>query len=116
MKEWYFDIKDFTAKPGFEFEFTAGSPTKTYVHLCKILEVIPDKKLAYSWRYKDYPGNSFVTFELSPQGDSTKIKLTHEGLESFRKDSPDFARESFTQGWNAIIGTNLKNYVEKNSV
>ena len=113
MKQWYLDIKEFKPEVGFEFQFYGGSEEKQYLHLCKILEVIPGKKIVYSWKYKDYPGESIVTFELLSEGDNTRVKLTHAGLESFPQDSPDFAKDSFAAGWNEIIGTSLKAYVEK---
>ncbi len=113
MKEWYFNISSFKPEVGFEFQFEAGDKNKTYLHLCKITDVEPQKKLRYSWRYKDVPGNSFVTFELFPDGEGTKLKLTHEGLETFITDNPDFAKESFSKGWNHIIGKSLKEFVEK---
>ena len=91
-----------------------ASEEKTYTHLCKVLEVIPNKKLSYSWRYKDYEGNSVVTFELFDEGDKTRLKLTHAGLETFPQNNKDFARESFAQGWTYIIGTSLKNFLENN--
>ncbi len=112
MKAWYFDIAAFKPEPGFEFQFYGGSEEKKYLHLCKITTAIPGKKLAYSWRYKDYPGNSIVSFELFAEGDKTRLKLTHEGLESFPAGNPDFAKESFSAGWNHIIGTSLKGFVE----
>jgi uncharacterized protein YndB with AHSA1/START domain len=112
MKHWYFDIDDFKPVVGFEFHFTSGSEQKTYLHLCKVTEVIPERKLSYSWRYENYPGNSLLTFELFPEGDKTRLKLTHEGLDSFPKDSKDFAIGSFTAGWTHIIGTSLKDYLE----
>lgn len=111
MKQWYFDIAEFKVEPGFEFQFSAGSEEKQYLHLCKVMEVIPERKLAYTWRYKDYEGNSLVTFELFPEGNKTRLKLTHSGLESFPR-LPDFARESFAMGWKQIIGTSLKQFVE----
>ena len=58
-------------------------------------------------------GYSVVTFELFPEGDATRLKLTHEGIESFRENGPDFAKESFMQGWTELIGTLLKNFIEK---
>ena len=112
MKEWYFDLKEFKAEVGFEFEFTVEHEGMTYHHLCKITEVIPQKKLAYTWRYKGHEGNSLVTFELSADGDKTRLKLTHEGLETFPK-TPSFARENFMEGWTQIIGSSLKDFVEK---
>jgi uncharacterized protein YndB with AHSA1/START domain len=112
MKKWYFDITEFKAEPGFEFTFNGGSKDMTYVHLCKVKEVIPGKKLSYSWKYKDYQGDSLVTFELFAEGDKTKLVLTHEGLETFPQNNPDFAKASFEKGWTYITGTSLKNYVE----
>jgi hypothetical protein len=34
-------------------------------------------------------------------------------LETFQKNNPDFARESFAAGWTELIGTLLKQFVEK---
>lgn len=112
MKQWYFDIELFKPETGFEFQFAGENDGKKYLHLCKVTEVITGKKLAYSWKYKDYPGMSFVTFELFAEGNKTKLKLTHSGLETFASDNPDFAKESFAGGWTQIIGTNLKDFVE----
>jgi len=114
MQQWYFNIAAFKPEVGFEFTFDGGSKEKTYTHLCKILEVIPNKKLSYSWRYKDYEGYSVVTFELFDEGEKTRLKLTHTGLETFPQVSKGFSKESFTQGWTHIIGTSLKNFVENN--
>ncbi len=113
MREWYFDIAAFKAEPGFEFSFYGGEgDEKKYLHLCKITEVIEGRKLAYTWRYKDYPGISTVTFELFEEAGKTRLKLTHEGLETFVTDNPDFAKESFSAGWTYILGESLKKYVE----
>ncbi|SFE90871.1 Uncharacterized conserved protein YndB, AHSA1/START domain [Chitinophaga sp. CF118] len=114
MKQWYFDLKEFKPEVGFEFQFEGGKDGRVYVHLCKITEVIIGKKLTHSWQYKDFEGNSFVTWELFPEGDKTRVKLTHEGLETFPQNNADFARESFAGGWTYITGTSLKNFVEKN--
>ncbi|MGZ4034219.1 MAG: SRPBCC family protein, partial [Bacteroidia bacterium] len=113
MKKWYFDLAAFDAKVGFEFQFYGGTPEKQYLHLCKVTEVIPNKKLTYSWRYDGYEGISFVTFELFEEGNKTRLKLTHEGLETFPGSDPNFAKENFAKGWTHIIGTSLKEYLEK---
>jgi len=112
MKQWYFDIPDFKPEVGFEFTFDGGSEGKIYVHLCRVIEVIEGKKLSHTWRYKDYEGDSVVTWELFPEGDKTRLVLTHTGLETF-PPLKDFARESFAAGWTEIVGRMLKEYVEK---
>ncbi len=113
MKEWYFDLASFKPEPGFEFEFEGGNEDRTYLHLCKITDMVEGKKLTYSWRYKGYEGISYVTFELFAEGNKTRLKLTHKGLESFPADNPDFAKKNFAAGWTQIIGTSLKEFLEK---
>lgn len=112
MKQWYFDLSEFRPEVGFEFSFTGqGSKGEKYIHLCKILEVMPLKKISYSWTYKNYPGYSVVTFELFEEGkDQTRLILTHAGLESFA-GSEDFAPASFQAGWTELIGNLLKNFL-----
>jgi uncharacterized protein YndB with AHSA1/START domain len=113
MKQWYFDLSEFRTEVGFEFSFAGkGSKGETYIHLCKVLEVIEDKKISYSWTYKDRPGYSVVTFELFEEGkDKTRLKLTHAGLETF-PGTGDFARTSFEAGWNELICSLLAKYLE----
>jgi uncharacterized protein YndB with AHSA1/START domain len=112
MRVWYFDLKEFKPEVGFEFEFTVEHEGARYHHLCKITEVIPQKKIAYTWRYAGEEGDSLVTFELFPEGDKTRLKLTHEGLETFPK-LPVYARTNFEKGWTEIIGSSLKQFVEE---
>ena len=112
MREWYFDLKEFKPEVGFEFEFVVEHEGNQYHHLCKVMEVIPQKKIAYTWRYKGEPGDSLVTIELFAESNMTRLRLTHEGLETFPK-SPAYARKNFEAGWTAIIGTELKKFVER---
>jgi len=115
MKQWYFDLPEFKPVVGFEFEFRGGKEDgEQYLHRCKITEVIPEKKITYSWRYEGYEGMSFVTFELFDEANNTtRVKLTHAGLDTFPKSVPDFDKKNFAEGWTEIIGSNLKNFVEK---
>lgn len=112
MREWYFDLKEFKPQVGFEFEFVVEHQGNVYHHLCRVTDVVPEKKIAYTWRYKGEPGDSLVTFELSPEGNRTRLKLTHTGIETFPQ-TPTYARKNFEAGWTAIIGSELKQFVER---
>jgi len=114
MEQWYFKLAEFRPEVGFEFQFYGGTEEKSYLHLCKITEVIPGKKLTHSWRYDGYPGDSFVTFELLfDEGENkTRLKLTHAGLETFPAE-PDFDKKNFAAGWTHITGISLKDYLAK---
>jgi uncharacterized protein YndB with AHSA1/START domain len=111
MRQWYFDLKEFKPEVGFEFEFVVEHEGNKYHHLCKITEVSPQKKIAYTWRYKGEVGESLVTIELSPDGDKTRLKLTHKGLETFPK-TPAFARENFEAGWTGLA-SELEQFLER---
>lgn len=112
MKEWYFDLEQFTPQPGFEFRFYGGPEDREYLHVCRVVTAVPREKLSYTWRYDGYEGATLVTFELFEEDGTTRLRLTHEGLESFPADNPDFARQNFLEGWTALITTALKNHLE----
>lgn len=112
IKQWFMDFEGFVAERGCEFRFTAvDNDNVAWVHLCTVKEVVPDGKLAYTWRYEGQPGDTLVTIELFPEGVCTRIKLTHTGIETLPV-LPAFARENFVAGWTELIGALLKNYVE----
>ena len=110
IRQWYFDLKEFKPKAGFEFEFVVEHEGHSYHHLCRVTEVIPQRKLAYTWRYKGERGDSLVTFELFAEGGKTRLKLTHTGIETFPK-TPAYARKNFEAGWTGIA-TELENFLE----
>lgn len=112
MKQWFFKLPEFKAEVGFTFHFDGTDQGVTFHHECVVKEVIPFKKLAYSWRYMEYPGDSLVTIELFEEGEKTRLRLTHTGLESFPAGNSSFAKESFAKGWTYITGTSLRNYLE----
>jgi uncharacterized protein YndB with AHSA1/START domain len=114
MQKWYFNLPDFRAEVGYEFQFNGGPPEKQYLHLCKVTEAVKEKRLSYTWRYDGYPGNSEVTFELFPEGNKTRIKLTHKGLESFAvSKNPHLDKKNFEAGWTDIIGRMLPEFLAK---
>ncbi len=113
MEHWYFEIDEFKPETGFRFSFYGGDEEQKFLHECQILDVEVNRRLSYSWRYPDLDGDSVVTFELfSKNTGHTLLILTHDGIETFPQDNPLFSRESFQNGWNEILGTYLKEYVE----
>ena len=114
MKQWYFDLPGFKAEVGYKFQFWGGDDAKQYLHLCEVTEVVEGRKLSHSWRYDGYPGDSLVTWELFPEGDKTRVVLTHEGIETFEGDKyPELHRKNFVAGWTDLAEKQLKEFVEK---
>lgn len=116
MKQWYFDVSDFKAEPGFRFEFTGGDEVTQYRHFCEVIEVDKPNKLSYTWQYENIEGVSLVTIELFAEGENrTRVKLTHSGLD-FKTDDKNFQTSSFNAGWNHILEISLRDFVEKGSL
>lgn len=110
MKEWYFKLDEFKPEVGFKFSFEGSDKGKIYVHLCEVTEVIPGKKLTHSWTYRDYAGETYVTWELFDEGDKTRLRLTHAGLETI--EDTDLANAPFKAGWTHLTNA-LKDFLEK---
>jgi uncharacterized protein YndB with AHSA1/START domain len=101
IERWFFDLPDFQARSGFEFAFSVEHQGTTYSHLCRVTEVVPEQKLAYTWRYEGHAGDSLVSYELFAEGSRTRLRLTHSGLGAF-PGTPQFARKNFLGGWTFI--------------
>ncbi|HYC29523.1 MAG TPA: SRPBCC domain-containing protein [Chitinophagaceae bacterium] len=110
MKQWYFDLKEFKPEVGFEFRFAVEHEGRNWVHLCRVTEAVPNKRLSYTWRYEGIAGDSLLTFELMPEGSKTRLKLTHSGLETFPTNIPGLAVENFNMGWEHFT-VSIKKYV-----
>ncbi len=115
MRQWFFEnIESFEAKIGFKTQFNVQATERKFLHLWTITEVEPLKKIVYNWKYEDYPGNSFVYFELFEVKNGTKLRLTTKITEDFPTDIPEFKPESCKQGWEYFIQLRLKEFIEHN--
>ena len=113
ISQWLFPVDDFKPEVGFEFRFVGGKNDISYLHICRVAEVVAKKKLTFSWRYEGFRGNSFVTFELLPIGEQTHLKITHQGLETLPVSNPDFLNGTYTPDWSMMIQS-LKTILETN--
>ncbi|WP_430412075.1 SRPBCC family protein [Kordia sp.] len=114
MRQWFFDnIPDFKAVVGFQTKFTVKAPSRDFLHIWTITEVIPNKKLVYNWKYEGLEGDSFVNFQLVEDGNNTKLTLTTTVVEDFSDEIPEFKHESCVAGWNYFIKEQLHNYLKK---
>ena len=75
--------------------------------------MVPLQKITYRWGYKEYPGDSFVKFDLNKKEGSTILRVSTVVKADFPDDIPEFKRESGVQGWNYFIGNQLKAYLGK---
>lgn len=119
MRQWYFEpLADFKPEVGFETEFDVQFEGQNYPHQWNVTEVVPETKIAYDWRYRGYPGDSSVTWELSETLDGTKLTLTHQGHETLliSQDDPTVRREGCEAGWAYFLHESLKAFLEPQDV
>jgi hypothetical protein len=116
-------IKNFRAWWSEEIEGKTDQLNETFfyhykdVHLCKIKlnEMLPDKKLVYQVIDNEFNFtkdktewiNTKLIFDLSTEGNKTKIVFTHEGL------VPEYECYNVcNDAWTSYIQGSLKNFIE----
>lgn len=77
----------------------------------EIVEFDPPRVLAYTWIanwHEDKTHPTLVRYELTPEGNGTRVKVTHSGLYQEK-----VARKDYAGGWVEVLEM-LKNFVERN--
>lgn len=102
MEQWLMK-NDFQPIVGLDFQFrTNPIPSLDFdgIFYCKVLEVVPFKRLSYSW--KSGPGDgkitldSVVLWKLEPTDKGTELFLEHSG---FSKEENLNMLNALTDGW-----------------
>jgi len=81
----------------YDFGWEEGGPVK-------ILELVPEERLSYSWTYEDQP-ETVVTWTLEGSGGRTRLTLVHSGFARNRKNG------GYHGGWLKYMNR-IKNLVE----
>ena len=54
MRQWYFEnIPSFKPEVGFETQFNVRSQDRNFLHMWKVTEVVPLKKITYNWKFEN---------------------------------------------------------------
>jgi uncharacterized protein YndB with AHSA1/START domain len=71
---------------------------------CEVLEIVPQKKLVYSWKNSAMDGTinleSLVTWTLSTKGKGTELALEHSG---FKGKIHDTLYQAMNKGWESNV-------------
>jgi uncharacterized protein YndB with AHSA1/START domain len=106
---WFFP-NDF--EPNVGKKFTLRSEGQCGNIACEVKEVLPLKKLAYTFRSVAMKIDTLVTFTLEELGPATKLTLVHSGLDKLEPGQEDML-DQFEQGWGSLFLQNLKTALEK---
>lgn len=123
LTRWFPDVTILEPKEGGDvlFTFLKDKSDKLDKHLHKldkdyhvvgkIIKIVPNKELSYTWKHKDIPDfpETIVSWQLERlEVNKTKVILTHTGFKD--KDKKEY--NSHTEGWSWFL-VRLKNYVSK---
>jgi uncharacterized protein YndB with AHSA1/START domain len=102
MEQWLMR-NDFQPIVGLDFQFrTNPIPSMDFdgIVYCKVIEIVPFKKLSYSWKCGPGEGkitlDSVVEWKLQPTDKGTELFLEHSGFT--KKENLSFFH-GFTDGW-----------------
>ena len=96
---WWGTSLDFDARPGgpFRVEVIPG-----HIASGEYLEVDAPRRLVHTWGWEGEnavpPGSTRIEYELTPEGDGTRLRFVHSGLPS------EESKASHTHGWDHYFG------------
>jgi len=99
MERWIGSKATIDPKPGGKIDFDWGMGP------VKILEIVPDEKLSYSWRWNNEP-ETITTWTLEGSGGKTRVTISQSGF------APDRNNEDYFIGWSKFAAR-LKTMLEE---
>lgn len=111
LAEWFQDEADLDNRVGGQIRLVTlkekhpeWNLQRNYYMEGTIMECVPNKRLSYSWKFKDIPNfpETLVTWELEQINPyKTLVKLSHVGF--LEKEKGNFSVESHNQGWTEAL-------------
>ena len=108
IARWLMEPQGFQPVEGTAFTFqTTPAGAWDGVIRCKVLEVVPNERIAYSWK-SGHAGNAgygspldtVVTWTLTRTGNGTRLRLVHSG---FVMPTNDSALKKMGEGWKKVV-------------
>ena len=99
LTRWMGRIATLEPRPGGTFRLDYGQGD---VASGQVLDAEPPHRLVFTWGWEDpadaiQPGSSTVEVTLEPDGDGTRLRLRHSGLD-------DASRPGHDEGWQYFLG------------
>jgi uncharacterized protein YndB with AHSA1/START domain len=115
LNQWFMN-NDFKPIVGHHFQFHSKPLPKMNwdgIVYCEVLEVIPDKKLVYTWKGGPRPGviglDTILIWTLEPKNGGTEMVLEHKGFKGWKNYLASIFME---KGWKKIAKRFVKRFNE----
>src|SRR3954469_2398479 len=115
MSTWLMET-DFEPRLGHEFTFRSKpQPGWDGVTYCKVIELEPPRRIAYTWRGGPGDGkplalDTVVRWTLAPEGSGTRLVLEHTGFTGVKSVLLSFLMKA---GWNKMLRGKLREALER---
>jgi uncharacterized protein YndB with AHSA1/START domain len=106
----WFHPNNFEARVGAAFTIECHAEDGRVSGVVK--EIVPQKKLVYSFQSKMIKVETLVTITLATEGKSTRLTLIHSGWDKLPPDEQNISDE-FNGGWGGFL-KNLQEMAPKN--
>lgn len=121
---WYVDEAVYETAPGSSGHFAFGAPNRRVEVPITVVEAVPGVRFSFRWLAPPAPelpavgatltgeNSLLVTFDLTPQGDGTMLKVTEAGMRELGWEAAvlEHYYNDHTDGWIELLGR-LKTYV-----
>jgi uncharacterized protein YndB with AHSA1/START domain len=104
LGQWFAPTDDYTTKAsvdlkvGHEYRIAIthkGGNVHTILGTYRLID--PPRKLVYTWRWDGAPADTLVTVDFAPEGEATKVTITHEQFTNTED------RDKHNEGWNGCL-------------
>jgi uncharacterized protein YndB with AHSA1/START domain len=104
LGQWFAPTDDYTTtasvdlRVGHEYRIAIvhkGGNAHNVVGTYRVIE--PPRKLVYTWRWDGASADTLVTVDFTPDGDATKVTITHEQFTNTED------RDKHNEGWNGCL-------------
>ena len=79
ISEWLMPAFDFRPEVGARFRMRTGRLSSDGWVDARVTALEPPRRMEWSWTVNDGAWSTTVTFELTPEGEGTRLRLTHTG-------------------------------------
>ena len=93
ISAWLMRTRDFKPTVGTRFGLKTQLLSKSGWVEAEVTELEPLKRMVWAWSVADDAPQTTVTFELTPEDEGTRLKLTHVG------EIDPFVGGLLTEGW-----------------
>ena len=104
-------VQELEVQVGGAYRFEMRNPDGGVAYLTgKYMEIIPNEKLVYTWRWMDWAANmedTLVTVQFLDNGDSTEVAVAHKNFAS------EAARAGHGFAWSGILEGSLRKYLAR---